>query len=76
MVTIYWPFFQIMFDVGSRGYWLNELSLLLSNELEISTKMGVFETLLTSLDHCSDAVQIVDNVNETVVYTVGHFCSE
>jgi len=62
-------FNRIMFDVGSRGYWLNELSLLLSNELEISTKMGVFETLLTSLDHCSDAVQIVDNVNETVVYT-------
>ena len=57
-----------MFDSSNRGYWLNELSLLLSNELEISAQMNAFETLLTGLDSCSDAIQIIDNVNESMIY--------
>ena len=58
----------MLFDSSNRGYWLNELSLMLANELETSAKMSAFETVLTGLDSCSDAIQIVDNVNESIIY--------
>lgn len=55
-----WLFFQILFDSNSRGYWLNELALLIHNEVETGLRLQMLESLMLSLDNCSDAIQIAD----------------
>ena len=51
-------FFQVIFDSGSRGYWLNELFLLLHSDVDTCLRLQCADTLFTALDNCKDIVQV------------------
>jgi hypothetical protein len=51
-------FSQVIFDSGSRGYWLNELFLLLNSDVDTCLRLQCADTLFTALDNCRDIVQV------------------
>ncbi len=50
--------FQVIFDSGSRGYWLNELFLLLHSDVDTCLRLQCADTLFAALDNCRDIVQV------------------
>ena len=59
--------FKILLDSGSRGYWLNELAMIIHTEVEATLRLKCADLLLTALDHCRDAVQVTDT-QDRVIY--------
>ena len=57
---------QILSENNNRGYWLNEMTQLISNELDNAVRLRTLETLLTALDNCSDMVQITDHEDKII----------
>jgi hypothetical protein len=61
----HFPLLQVIFDSGSRGYWLNELFLLLHSDVDTCLKLQCADTLFTALDNCRDIVQVGHILNFT-----------
>ena len=59
--------FQILVDSGSRGYWLNELAMVVHTDVEASLRLQCADLLLTALDHCRDVIQVTDS-QDRVIY--------
>ena len=55
-----------MIDNGSRGYWLNEITMLIANEIDNAVRLQTLETLITALDHCNDVIQITDHEDKII----------
>ena len=60
-------FNRILVDSGSRGYWLNELAMIIHTEVEATLRLKCADLLLTALDHCRDAIQVTDR-QDRVIY--------
>ena len=60
--------FQLLLDSGSRGYWLNEMAMVIHTDVEASLKLQCADLLLTALDNCRDVIQVTDS-------QVSHFFS-
>ena len=60
-------FFQILVDSGSRGYWLNELAMIIHTDVEACLRLQCADLLLTALDHCRDVIQVTDS-QDRVIY--------
>ncbi|CAB4063273.1 PDE8 [Lepeophtheirus salmonis] len=59
-------FDRVLIDSGSRGYWMNELVLLLHNDVDTNIKLNCSESVLTALESCQDIVQITDKQNRLI----------
>ena len=57
---------QILVENSNRGYWLNEITMLIANEIDNALRLRTLETLLTALDSCSDVVQIADHEDNLI----------
>ena len=57
---------QIVVENSNRGYWLNEITMLIANEIDNALRLRTLETLLTALDSCSDVVQIADHEDNLI----------
>ena len=58
---------QVLLDSGSRGYWLNELAMIIHTDVEATLRSKCADLLLTALDHCRDVVQVTDT-QDRVIY--------
>ena len=58
---------QLLLDSGSRGYWLNELAMIIHTDVEASLRLRCAGLLLTALDNCRDVVQVTDS-QDRVIY--------
>ena len=63
----YSPAFQLLIDSGSRGYWLNELAMVIHSDVEASLRLQCTDLLLTALDNCRDVIQVTDS-QDRVIY--------
>jgi len=60
-------FNRLLLDSGSRGYWLNELAIIIHTDVEASLRLRCAGLLLTALDNCRDVVQVTDS-HDRVIY--------
>jgi len=60
-------FNRILVDSGSRGYWLNELAMIIHTDVEACLRLQCADLLLTALDHCRDVIQVTDS-QDRVIY--------
>lgn len=60
-------FNRLLLDSGSRGYWLNELAMIIHTDVEASLRLRCANLLLTALDNCRDVVQVTDG-QDRVIY--------
>lgn len=60
-------FNRLLLDSGSRGYWLNELAMIIHTDVEASLRLRCADLLLTALDNCRDVVQVTD-CQDRVIY--------
>ena len=67
LIGIYFPTFQLLIDSGSRGYWLNELAMVIHSDVEASLRLQCTDLLLTALDNCRDVIQVTDS-QDRVIY--------
>lgn len=75
-------FNRLLLDSGSRGYWLNELAVLMHSDVEALLRKQCVDLLLTALDSCHDVIQMTDS-QDKVIYcntaaerVLGHAASD